>query len=193
MYQTAGQLFKLNRNKFQKKIASVRRNLTDTTTPTSSNEETLVVVERFTSANEECGSTPSGVKRLLKTVESSDVKKEKQNNADIYYLRDPTVWGPIFWFSLHNGAAKYPENPSNHIKEKIKGFIMGIPYMLPCETCSEHAKDFIEKNKDRLDAIVKDKDSYFKFTHEFHNNVNDIVGNEKISLEEAKKIYYDDL
>jgi len=136
---------------------------------------------------------PDDVNTLLQTVDSNSIKQEKKNNEDIYYLRDPTVWGPIFWFSLHNGAAKYPENPSNHMKEKIKGFINGIPYMLPCEECSDHAKNFIEKNKDRLDDIVKDRDSFFKFTYDLHDNANDIVGNKKISLEEAKKIYYDDL
>jgi hypothetical protein len=36
---------------------------------------------------------------------------------------DPKVWGPSFWFSLHNGAARYPLNASNLIMERMKGFI----------------------------------------------------------------------
>ena len=33
---------------------------------------------------------------------------------------NPEVWGPAFWFSLHNGAIKYPENPSPLWKERMK-------------------------------------------------------------------------
>jgi len=198
MYQTAGQLFKLNRNKFQKKkpIQTIQHHHNAVKTPIPN--KTPIVVESFTPKNtvlkpENYTPVPKETQKLLETVDSNNVIQEKNNNEEIYYLRDPTVWGPIFWFSLHNGAAKYPENPSKHTQEKIKGFIMGIPYMLPCEECSEHAKDFIEKNKNNLDNIVKDRDSYFKFTYDLHDNTNDIVGNKKISLDEAKKIYYDDL
>ena len=33
---------------------------------------------------------------------------------------DPNVWGPAFWFTLHNGAARYPIKASPICKESMK-------------------------------------------------------------------------
>ena len=177
MYQTAGQLFKLNHRQIHRQSTIKNKSVPKT------------IVEQFEPSKEK----KSMLKTLQSVVNTDNIVKEKQANSDIYYLKDPTVWGPLFWFSLHNGAAKYPENPSSHMKEKVKGFIMGIPYMIPCEKCSEHARDYIESRKNDIDDILADRDSFFKFTYEFHDNANQIIGNERISLEQAQKIYYDDL
>ena len=177
MYQKVGQLFKMN---------NVNEEI-----HTENKHNCLNYVEKF--SPKPLSSTKTKiVKNLLNTVDSENIMKEKEKNKDIYYLRDPEVWGPIFWFSLHNGASKYSDNPSNHMKEKLKGFILGIPYMIPCKECSDHARDYIDKNKDNFDNILKNKDTFFKFTYDFHDNANKIIGNERISLEEAKNIYYDD-
>jgi len=136
---------------------------------------------------------PENITELTKIANSENIIQEKKDNEDIYYLRDPYVWGPLLWFSLHNGAAKYPDSPTTHVKEKTKGFILGIPYILPCHECSEHAQLYIDKRKEDLDEIVSSKDAFFKFTYDLHNDVNKRIGNDRISLDEAKKIYYDDL
>ena len=178
MYQKAGQLFKtVNQNEETQKPIK---------------HECLSYTENFTSNTLSSSVRKNMVENLLNTVDSQNIIKEKEKNKDIYYLRDPEVWGPIFWFSLHNGASKYSDNPSNHMKEKLKGFILGIPYMIPCKECSDHARDYIDKHKDNLDNILKNNESFFKFTYDFHDNANKIIGNERITLEEAKNIYYDD-
>ena len=100
----------------------------------------------------------------------------------------PEVWGPAFWFSLHNGAARYPSKASPLWKRRMKSFIRGIPVMVPCEKCADHATAYIESRSD-LDEVVENKDNLFKFFVDFHNFVNDRLGKAKIPMEAAHKMY----
>lgn len=102
---------------------------------------------------------------------------------------DPEVWGPAFWFSLHNGAVRYPENASPITKERMKGFIFGIPVMLPCENCKEHATSHIEANWDKLDDIVSGRTKLFNFFVDFHNYVNKRYNKPIMSYKDAFKLY----
>ena len=102
---------------------------------------------------------------------------------------NPEVWGPAFWFSLHNGAIYYPIKASPTWCERMKYFILGIPVMVPCEKCSDHATAYIEANYDNLDNAVSGRDALFKFYLDFHNFVNKRVGKKDMSLAEAYKIY----
>lgn len=101
----------------------------------------------------------------------------------------PEVWGPGFWFSLHNGALKYPDAPAPLWKERMKSFIIGIPVMLPCEKCSLHASAYIESQYANLDEIVKNKDSLFSFFCNFHNTVNERLNKPTMSLKDAYELY----
>lgn len=101
---------------------------------------------------------------------------------------DPQVWGPAFWFSLHNGATRYPVNATPLWRERMKSFIVGIPVMVPCEKCADHATAYIESRSD-LDEVVKNKDSLFNFFVDFHNFVNVRLGKPEIPLEAAIKMY----
>ena len=103
---------------------------------------------------------------------------------------DPNVWGPTLWFALHNGSSTYPKSASKLTKERMKGYIEGRPYILPCKECQIHASDYIYKNKDNLDFICSSRDNLFKFFVDFHNEVNKRNNKKVISHEEAKKIYY---
>jgi len=102
---------------------------------------------------------------------------------------DPTIWGPTLWFSLHNGAAKYPTSASKLTKERMKGYIEGIPYILPCKECQIHASDYISNNKDNLELICSTRDNLFNFFVDFHNEVNKRKNKKTITYEDAKKIY----
>ena len=106
-----------------------------------------------------------------------------------YKTKDPAVWGPAFWFTLHNSAAHYPENASPICKERCKGFIMGIPYMVPCFSCSEHARAFIDKYKNSLDEVTSSRKNLFDFFLKFHNYVNVRYGKKEMTYEEAYKMY----
>jgi hypothetical protein len=102
---------------------------------------------------------------------------------------NPEVWGPAFWFSLHNGALRYPKQASPIWKERMKHFIMGIPVMVPCEKCADHATAHLEDNWSNMDNIVSGRDNLFKFFWEFHNFVNQRLGKPQMSLEDAYKLY----
>ena len=105
----------------------------------------------------------------------------------------PLVWGPSFWLVLHSGSIKYPIEASNIVKERMRGFILGIPYIIPCVDCSEHAKAFIEQNMFRMDSIVSGREQLFAFFVEFHNQVNERHKKKIYTVEEAMKMYGDNV
>lgn len=131
----------------------------------------------------------------LKPVPQVKNEKEINGKLEIYEkpidtnLGDPNVWGPSFWFILHNGAYHYPKKASPIAKENTKGFIIGIPNMLPCKSCSIHARKFINERKNILDDIVSSRENLFKFYVDFHNAVNLRTGKKIYTLEEAYDMY----
>lgn len=102
---------------------------------------------------------------------------------------DPQIWGPSFWFSLHNGSVRYPIKASNIVAERMKNFILGIPYILPCFECSEHARAHIMNNYANLDDITSGREKLFNFFVDFHNYVNKRYNKKIMSYEDAKKKY----
>lgn len=104
-------------------------------------------------------------------------------------IANPKVWGPSFWFSLHNGSLSYPIKPNKIVSERMRGFILGIPYMLPCKSCSEHAIMFIEQNYSNLDTICSSRTYLFEFFVRFHNFVNKRLNKPEMSISDAKSMY----
>lgn len=111
-------------------------------------------------------------------------KTDNYNNTS-----DPNVWGPAFWFTLHNGASRYPLSACRITKERMKGYILGIPYMIPCEKCRHHATDHIIMMKDQLDDICSGREKLFAFFVDFHNIVNKRYNKPIVSVEDAFKMY----
>jgi hypothetical protein len=115
-------------------------------------------------------------------------KGEEYNNFS-KKNKDPKVWGPIYWFNLHNSSNYYPNNPSKKLMEITKNRIISIPYELPCEKCKIHSVKYINTRSGELDIIVSSKTNLFNFYVDFHNYVN-FRNNKKIySYEEARKIW----
>lgn len=104
-------------------------------------------------------------------------------------MSDPTVWGPAFWFTLHNGASKYAINASPVTIDRMKAYIIGIPSMLPCAACKIHADNHILENSDNLDDICSGREKLFKFFVDFHNTVNRRYNKSEMSIEDAYKLY----
>ncbi len=102
---------------------------------------------------------------------------------------DPSVWGPAFWFSLHNGASKYPLQASPICAQRMKGVILGLPYILPCEACSDHARAYIAQNERNIDDICSGRAKLFRFFVDMHNMVNARFNKPQVSLENAYAIY----
>ena len=118
-------------------------------------------------------------------------KPLKLNYVTLEYANsgNPEVWGPAFWFSLHNGALRYPINAAPLWRQRMKHFILGIPVMVPCEKCSDHATAYIEGNYHRIDTVVSGREELFKFFWEFHNYVNKRLGKPLMTLRAAYTMY----
>lgn len=93
------------------------------------------------------------------------------------------------WFTLHNSASKYPISPSSLVRERMKNVIIGIPILLPCEVCKEHATGYIEKYFEQLDEICSSRDNLFKFFVDFHNKVNERHDKPLMTYEAAYALY----
>jgi hypothetical protein len=102
---------------------------------------------------------------------------------------NPKIWGPPFWFTLHNMSAHYPMEASPIVQSRMKNRILAIPYELPCQNCRVHASAFIESKKESLDEIVKGRHSLGKFFVDFHNKVNARYGKPQWTYEQAYKKY----
>ena len=120
---------------------------------------------------------------------STDTPTEVEEKETMGRNSRPEIFGPPLWFSLHNGALNYPEVASPIVKERMKSFILALPIMLPCETCKNHANEFIENNKEYLDTICSTRENLFNFFVDFHNNVNSFTNKPIMSREGALKLY----
>lgn len=100
---------------------------------------------------------------------------------------DPDMFGPSFWFTLHNGATAYPYQPTLLIQNGMKNFLVSLPLMIPCVACKEHAYAFLKQAN--LDTVVASRANLFGFFVAFHNFVSSRYNKRTMCLEEAKKLY----
>lgn len=85
----------------------------------------------------------------------------------------PSVWGPVFWDTLHFTAFGYPSNPTIIDKHEYKKFILQYVKILPCDKCTKDAHGYVSTISDfEWDKILKDPDSFIKWTWTFHDHVN---------------------
>jgi len=136
--------------------------------------------------NKSCKSVYMTEKTEHKSPPLTQIKWETSNYTN---MSDPKVWGPSLWFTIHNGARNYPVSASPFAINRMKGFIMGIPMMLPCEICKIHAANHINKNRNKLDEICSGRDILFKFFVDFHNMVNKRYNKPVMSYEDAYDLY----
>lgn len=136
---------------------------------------------------------------IKKTVENFTLNQPQNETKEkfmkittekgLFPLSSPDVFGPPFWFVLHNGSAGYPDDPSPDTQERMKNFILALPIMIRCLECREHATAHIEKNKDKLTEITSSKKNLFGFFVDFHNMVNKFTNKPQITYEEAMDMY----
>ena len=66
---------------------------------------------------------------------------------------------------------------------------MGMPYMIPCEKCQDHAIAHIEQNYYRINEIVSGREQLFNFFVSFHNYVNKRYGKPEMDYKTAYDLY----
>jgi hypothetical protein len=126
----------------------------------------------------------------LTQVEQTSFAPQGSQGGPEYGTSNPAIWGPPYWYSLHNSAAHYPVQASQIVAKRMKERILAIPYEIPCPTCLPHASAYVEKFSDQdLDRIVSGRDNLIKFFVDFHNEVNRRYGKPIFSYESAYKKY----
>ncbi len=71
----------------------------------------------------------------------------------------------------------------------MKNYILGIPYVIPCDDCRKHALNYITTYENELDEICSSRSSLFKFFVDFHNSVNERLNKKTMSYQEAIDLY----
>lgn len=128
----------------------------------------------------------------LNLEEQVYLKNTALNNSMVVPKRNhstrvsPNIWGRALWFSLHFGALNYPLVPTEEMKNMQKQFINGLPIMIPCDICKNHALQFLIENNSDIEIAVQNPDNLFAFFVKFHNTVNARIGKRVVPLEEAK-------
>ena len=115
----------------------------------------------------------------------------KWKESVVQSTKDPKVFGPPLWFSIHNSAAHYPISPSPLCQQHVMSFIKTIPYLVPCEECFLHAQSYITQFSDSdLLEITKTRATYFEWSVNFHNFVNKRIGKREVSLQDAYNMFH---
>jgi hypothetical protein len=99
----------------------------------------------------------------------------------------PSVWGPLFWHTIHITAIGYPQNPSYAQKRAAKEFYESLSFLIPCPVCREHYSSYLQKMP--ISPHLDTRDDLFKWTVELHNEVNKILDKPIISQSEAIYFY----
>lgn len=99
----------------------------------------------------------------------------------------PSVWGPFFWHTIHIVALGYPKNPNYTDKKSAKEFFESLAFLIPCAICREHYRSHLEKNP--LTPFLDSRTDLIKWTIDIHNQVNEMLGKPKWTLEEMLAYY----
>jgi len=99
----------------------------------------------------------------------------------------PNVWGPFFWHTIHIVALGYPKSPTYTDKKCAKEFFESLAFLIPCAVCREHYRAHLEKNP--LTPFLDSRTDLIKWTIEIHNQVNEMLGKPKWTLEETLAYY----
>jgi hypothetical protein len=123
--------------------------------------------------------------RNFSSSNSSKINMPVSNNTESSY--NPNVFGPAFWFTLHNASTAYPDVPTDIVKKGMISLIENLALIVPCTTCREHFHNYISMSN--LKYVVESKESLFEFFVNAHNYVNYRISKPVVSVEDAKQIY----
>jgi hypothetical protein len=100
----------------------------------------------------------------------------------------PTVWGPVFWHTIHIIAIGYPTNPTYGDKRAAKEFFEGLQFLIPCEMCRKHYRENLQKMP--ITPHLDKKTDLFRWTVQLHNEVNKATGKPIVTEGEAIRFYF---
>ena len=101
---------------------------------------------------------------------------------------NPEVWGPHYWFVLHTIAITYPLNPNEVTKKKYYDFIQNLPLFLPNHQMGNAFSELLDKYP--VSPYLDKRESFIKWVHFLHNQINLRLNRDEVSLQDAVNAYY---
>ena len=83
---------------------------------------------------------------------------------------DQTIWGPIYWKTMHSICLGYPLHPNSVTKKKYYDFFHNIPLFLPNHKYGDDFAHLLEKYP--LQPYLDSRDQLTKWMHFIHNIIN---------------------
>ena len=96
----------------------------------------------------------------------------------------PDHWGPYVWASIHLICIGAPEVLDASQQLHYKVFFNTLPYVIPCEKCSTHLKENLQKLP--VDDRLTGRADLFKWSVDLHNVVNEMLGKPVMSYKDAE-------
>ena len=99
------------------------------------------------------------------------------------------VWGPPLWHILHIMSFNYPPKPTEKDKQKYYNFLISLRDVLPCVYCRNNFFDNLS-DCDFREEVFASRDSFSRFIHRLHNQVNTMLGKPCTdSFEDVRQMY----
>ena len=83
----------------------------------------------------------------------------------------PSIWGPVFWKTIHMIGATYPRKPTEKDKNDYYTYFKNLGNILPCSTCRNNYNKHIQEMGFGLSNLLN-QETLFRFTFDLHNIVN---------------------
>jgi len=97
-------------------------------------------------------------------------------------IMDPTIWGPHYWFFLHNVAFNYPNHPTTIQKKIHYRLIHNFYEFIPNKTIGSLFLKLIDKYP--VTPYLDSQKDLIKWMHFIHNKVNLRLDKPTITLSE---------
>jgi hypothetical protein len=96
---------------------------------------------------------------------------------------NPTIWGPLFWNTLHHIAWSYPETPNAFTKRKYYDLIQNFPLFLPDSEIGNKFAELLDRHP--ITPYLDSRASFIRWMHYIHNKVNVSLGKDEMSFLES--------
>ncbi len=120
--------------------------------------------------------------RIVQFCEMKPQKKSGMPEERINIALPPTVWGPIFWNTIHIATLGYPPNPTEEDKVGMTKFFESLTTVIPCPICREHYKSHLQEMP--IQNVLDSRGNLIKWGWDLHNRVNEMLGKRKYSMDE---------
>jgi hypothetical protein len=99
----------------------------------------------------------------------------------------PDVFGPYLWAAIHFICLGAPTHLSTSQKDAYRTFFHSLPDILPCRSCGKHLYDTLQKLS--IEPSLTHKDALFAWSVKLHNIVNEQLGKQQMTEEDAIRFW----